>query len=72
MISSGSLSIVMRFTVSPQIPLGSKRLLTQTAYVQPATLQFSSASLHHTESRRYKVAFLTHLKERQVAEQGFA
>jgi hypothetical protein len=35
-------------------------------------LQFSSASLHHTESGLYKAAFLIHLKEGQVAEQGFA
>jgi hypothetical protein len=72
MTSSGSLSLVIRLTVSPQIPLGNKRLFTQTAYVHPATLQFSSASLHQTESRRYNAAFLIHLKEGQVAEQGFA
>ncbi len=71
MSSSKSRSAVCRLTVSPQIAPGSIRLLKHIEYVHLATLQGSSPSLHQTESRRKIAAFLPHLKDWHVGEQGF-
>jgi len=69
MTSSGCFSTVFLLIVSPQIPLGSKRLFTQRAYVQSAMLHISSVHLHQVPSLRSTAELFAHLKDSHDGEQ---
>jgi hypothetical protein len=72
MVSSGSLSTVLLFTVSPQTPAGNSLLLMQAAYWQFATSQSSSVHLHQTVFPRKIDAFFPHLNSSHVEEHFFS
>ena len=50
MLFSGSVSMVLLLTLSPQIPSGRRRLLMHVAKLQWAISQLSSVHLHQTPS----------------------
>jgi hypothetical protein len=71
-VSSGSLSVVFLFTVSPQTPTGRSLLFMQAAYWQFETSQSSSVHLHQTVLPRLIAELLPHLNNSQVGEHFFS